>query len=124
MLYITIGVNGIQSTIGNTGTSNAIELLSSVEKTPFTKALHFLKIERIYFQLTKFYWLVNLYQTVTNFGYRTTTYWVNFKLINQTDLTKRLVEITYPPLIEIEIFLFLAMKSFKCIMVSCPTRVS
>jgi len=41
-----------------------------------------------------------------NFGYTSSAYWTKFKIKNNTAFTERLLEITYPPLNEVDIYVF------------------
>lgn len=109
VLFITIVVIDIQSTFANTTSLYAIELLPSVEKTPITKELHILEDRTNLLTIDDVLFADNFTansNSIPNFGYTSSTYWVKFKLLNQSDLTERLFEIAYPPLHEIEIYLF------------------
>ncbi|WP_196493730.1 ATP-binding protein [Ornithinibacillus caprae] len=45
-------------------------------------------------------------QKIPNFGYTTSAYWISFQLINNTNYTDQYLEIDYPPIHEIDIYVF------------------
>src|SRR5690625_1368682 len=43
---------------------------------------------------------------IPNFGYTSSAYWTAFTIENQTSFTERLLEIPYPPLHEIDVYIY------------------